>query len=113
MYNIEELTAMNDDQLREVAQNLGIKKVDKIDKESLVFHVLDQQAIVNSDNPEPPRRKQSRSTKKAKTADDNKKTSNATSSQPAEEKPSEQHAAPAKKKRGRPSAAEKAEASET
>lgn len=44
MYNYNELEAMDDSQLREIAKSHGIKKVDNADKESLVYDILEQQA---------------------------------------------------------------------
>lgn len=45
MYNINDLNSMSDEQLRSVAENMGIKKIDLNKKEELVFRMLDQQAI--------------------------------------------------------------------
>ncbi len=44
MYNYSELEAMDDSQLREVAQTNGIKKINLDDKENLVYEILDKQA---------------------------------------------------------------------
>ena len=44
MYNYSELEAMDDSQLREVAQTNGIKKINLEDKENLVYEILDKQA---------------------------------------------------------------------
>ena len=54
MYNIDQLNAMNDEQLREVAKSMGIKHVDSFNHDELVYQVLDQQAITEAANtPEP------------------------------------------------------------
>jgi len=45
MYNIEQLNTMSDEQLRELARSLDIKKVDTLAHDKLVYEVLDQQAI--------------------------------------------------------------------
>lgn len=45
MYNITELNDMPDDQLKAVAEGMGLKKIDLSDKEGLVYRILDQQAI--------------------------------------------------------------------
>ena len=45
MYNIVQLQEMTDDQLTAVAEEMGLKKIDISDKESLVYRILDQQAI--------------------------------------------------------------------
>ncbi|MDR3218875.1 MAG: transcription termination factor Rho [Dysgonamonadaceae bacterium] len=47
-YNILQLKEMPQDNLVEVAKELGIKKVKKLDKDELVYQILDQQAIVNA-----------------------------------------------------------------
>lgn len=44
MYNYNELEAMDDSQLREIAKSHGIKKIDSTDKENLVYDILEQQA---------------------------------------------------------------------
>lgn len=66
MYNINDLNAMSDSDLKALAQSMGIKKVDSVEKEDLVFQVLDQQAIqdaANSANAPKPRRKRTRTGK--------------------------------------------------
>ena len=61
MYNINQLNAMSDDQLREVAKSMGIKRVDSITHEDLVYQVLDHQAEADAANtPEPTRRRRER-----------------------------------------------------
>ncbi len=45
MYNITELNDMPDEQLKAVAEGMGLKKIDLSDKEGLVYRILDQQAI--------------------------------------------------------------------
>ena len=45
MYSINDFNAMSDDQLRAVAEGLGLKKIDLNKKEELVFNLLDRQAI--------------------------------------------------------------------
>ncbi|MBQ7691493.1 MAG: transcription termination factor Rho [Muribaculaceae bacterium] len=142
MYNINELSAMSESQLRVVAQEMGIKKVDKTDKQELVYQVLDRQADKQADIAEPMKRRNTQGERKpapdsasagkapkadkaakddrfakagnaaaadkkpkaAKTQSDNPVPADAGAS--TNEKLPE--AAPAKKKRGRPSAAEKA-----
>lgn len=48
MYNITELNAMSDEQLRDIAAATGIKKIDLTDREATVYEILDQQAINTS-----------------------------------------------------------------
>ncbi len=44
MFNREQLTEMSDAELRSVAENLGIKKIDLTKKERLVYDIIDRQA---------------------------------------------------------------------
>ena len=61
MYNINQLNAMSDEQLRELAKSMGIKHVDSTDHDALVFQVLDHQAETEAANaPEPTRRRRER-----------------------------------------------------
>ncbi len=138
MYNINQLNEMSDEQLRELAKSMGIKRVDSAEHGDLVFQVLDKQAETEAANaPEPTRRRRERIRQPAAkangnevTKDDavaNKSNKNNTKKKeqdkapeapvpdvipqetPAESEATEQPAPEApKKKRGRPSAAEKA-----
>lgn len=45
MYNISELEEMADEQLKAVAEGMGLKKVDPAKKEELIYRILDQQAV--------------------------------------------------------------------
>ena len=47
-YNILQLKEMEQGNLVSLAKELGLKKVDKLDKDDLVYQILDQQAIVNA-----------------------------------------------------------------
>jgi transcription termination factor Rho len=47
-YNILQLKEMELSDLVSLAKELGLKKVDKLDKNALVYQILDQQAIVNA-----------------------------------------------------------------
>ena len=136
-YNINQLNEMSDEQLREVAKSMGIKRVGSTDHDALVYEVLDKQAEAEAANaPEPGRRRRERIRQPAAkangnevTKDDavqtkskNKKNNNeqnvAEVKPVAEEMPKEtpviveqeQEPAPEppKRKRGRPTAAEKA-----
>jgi len=44
MYNFDELNKMDDERLQEVAQTIGIKKINLTDKEGLVYEILEKQA---------------------------------------------------------------------
>ena len=45
MYNISELTDMPDEQLKSIAEGMGLKKIDLNNREDVVYRILDQQAI--------------------------------------------------------------------
>lgn len=45
MYNISELNEMSESDLKSVAEQMGLKKIDPTQKEELVYRILDQQAI--------------------------------------------------------------------
>ena len=129
---------MSDEQLRELAKSMGIKRVDSAEHGDLVFQVLDKQAETEAANaPEPTRRRRERIRQPAAKANGNEVTKDdavANKSNKSNNKKKEQDKAPEapvpevipqetpaepeaveqptpeapKKKRGRPSAAEKA-----
>lgn len=45
MYNIHELSAMDDNQLRQVAESMGIKKFNPEHRQDIIYDILDNQAI--------------------------------------------------------------------
>ncbi|MDE7467086.1 MAG: Rho termination factor N-terminal domain-containing protein, partial [Muribaculaceae bacterium] len=102
MYNITDLERMSDDDLKKIAGDLGLKKIDSIEKQELIFSILDEQAIAGAaaraaqqraaaDGAEPKKRGR----KKKETSDN----------QPAASEPAAEPAA-AKPKRGRKAEAE-------
>ena len=129
---------MSDEQLRELAKSMGIKRVDSTDHDALVFQVLDLQAETEAANaPEPTRRRRERIRQPAAKANGNEvtkddavanKSNNNNNKKKEEGKKEETHVAETKtdiiaaepvveeqpveaapkKKRGRPTAAEKA-----
>lgn len=48
MYNIIQLNDKNLSELQSIAKELGINKVDSLNKEDLVYRILDEQAIVSA-----------------------------------------------------------------
>ncbi len=133
MYKIEELEAMSEAQLRELANSMGIEKTDAVDTADLLYQILDVQAVNEAaSTPEPGKRRRERIRQPAAKANgtevtkddavasknknkkENKITIEPVMNEPqTEEQPSEsEQQAPAvelpKRKRGRPSAAEKA-----
>lgn len=109
MYNIEELNSMGEEQLRDLAKSMGVKKVDSFSVQDLVFQVLDQQAIAESLSVKPAakktsKRKSSDAEPAEKPAKPAKKTSKAAKAEPVEvkeEPAADTEAEPAKKKRTR------------
>lgn len=64
MYNISDLEEMAEDQLLAIAENMGLKKTNSSDKESIIYRILDQQAIDLSANaPAPAEKKRGRKPK--------------------------------------------------
>ena len=59
MYNIDQLEAMSEAQLRELAHSMGIKKADTVETGELLYQILDVQAVNEAANtPEPGKRRQ-------------------------------------------------------
>lgn len=133
MYKIEELEAMSEAQLRELANSMDIEKTDAVDTADLLYQILDVQAVNEAaSTPEPGKRRRERIRQPAAKANgtevtkddavasknknkkENKITIEPVKNEPqTQEQPSEsEQQAPAvelpKRKRGRPSAAEKA-----
>jgi len=133
MYKIEELEAMSEAQLRELANSMDIEKTDAVDTADLLYQILDVQAVNEAaSTPEPGKRRRERIRQPAAKANgtevtkddavasknknkkENKITIEPVKNEPqTPEQPSEsEQQAPAvelpKRKRGRPSAAEKA-----
>ena len=133
MYKIEELEAMSEAQLRELANSMDIEKTDAVDTADLLYQILDVQAVNEAaSTPEPGKRRRERIRQPAAQANgtevtkddavasknknkkENKITIEPVKNEPqTQEQPSEsEQQAPAvelpKRKRGRPSAAEKA-----
>ncbi|MDE6300877.1 MAG: transcription termination factor Rho [Muribaculaceae bacterium] len=48
MYNITDLDKMPEDELKKIAGDLGLKKIDSTDKQELIFSILDEQAIAGA-----------------------------------------------------------------
>ena len=75
MYNINQLNEMSDEQLRDLAKSMGIKRVDSIEHDDLVYQVLDQQAETEAANAtEPVKRRRERIRQPAAKANGNEVT---------------------------------------
>lgn len=72
MYNITDLSAMSDDQLKDVANSMGIKKFNIEERDDTMYKILDQQAIDMAANVVERKRRQPKEPKqKAKQKTDN------------------------------------------
>ncbi|MBR5332248.1 MAG: transcription termination factor Rho [Muribaculaceae bacterium] len=45
MYNISDLNAMSEQELKTIAESMGLKKIDPTQKDDLIYRILDEQAI--------------------------------------------------------------------
>lgn len=48
MYNIAELSTKEESELKTIAESMGLKKINSIEKDELIYKILDEQAIINS-----------------------------------------------------------------
>lgn len=48
MYNIAELNSKEDSELKAIAESMGLKKISSIDRDDLIYKILDEQAINSS-----------------------------------------------------------------
>ena len=72
MYNIELLNQMSDTELREIAKSMGLKHIDSATHDELVFNILDHQAETEAAiAPEPTKRRRERIRQPAAKADGN------------------------------------------
>ena len=104
MYNISDLEEMADDRLQAIAENMGLKKANLSDKESLIYRILDQQAIdLSANSPAGTEKKRGRKPKSQMTDQQPRQESAQEAvlspNQQAEATPAEVEAAP--RKRGR------------
>ena len=65
MYNREQLSEMSDAELKTVAENLGVKKIDLSKKDQLVYEIIDRQASASAAEGVQPKRKRGRPRKNA------------------------------------------------
>ncbi len=81
MYNIIELNQMAQPELKAIAESMGLKKLDAIEKDDLVYKILDQQAInmaqasastVNDKKKKSPKEKKVSASTEKKTPEQNK-----------------------------------------
>ena len=107
MYNILELSAKTLDQLKAIATEMGIEKIDSTEKEDLVYKILDQQAIDMASkaaaSPSAPKKRGPKPKKnKEKSASENsKEAENKSNAEPKAAAPADSDDANEPKKRGR------------
>ncbi|MCM1502092.1 MAG: transcription termination factor Rho [Bacteroidales bacterium] len=103
MHKIFELKEMNLEDVQAIAEGLKIKNAKKKDKDTLVYEILDQEAILDAQNsPEKPRRGRPRKDRTAVTGQEQKKAPKAES----QEKPAETEVRAPKKRGPKPKAAQ-------
>ena len=74
MYTLEQLSSMNEAELKDLAKSMGLKKVNSASKDDLVYQIIDQQAIDAASNaPEQPKRRRSRTKKETNATAETKK----------------------------------------
>ncbi|MCM1336354.1 MAG: transcription termination factor Rho [Candidatus Amulumruptor caecigallinarius] len=100
MYNISELNDMSEQQLAQIAESMGIKKVNTADKDSMVYDILDKQAEAHAANVTEQQQQQRRGRKPRgeKAEKPNREGEAAEAPAPGDETAAE---APAPRKRGR------------
>ena len=107
MYNILELSAKTLDQLKAIATEMGIEKINSTEKEDLVYKILDQQAIDMASkaaaSPSAPKKRGPKPKKnKEKSASENsKEAENKSNAEPKAAAPADSDDANEPKKRGR------------
>jgi len=98
MYNISDLTEMGEQQLKDVAEGLGLKKIDTSMKEELIYRILDQQAIDHASATAAKPEKKQRGRKKAASGE---VSANSNTTPPETPADNPEAAQPEKPKRGR------------
>ncbi|WP_407402674.1 transcription termination factor Rho [Sodaliphilus sp.] len=104
MYNINELNSMSEEQLRDLAKSLGLKRINTTPVEKLVFDVLDRQAEIEAKGTEEkPAKRAKKEPAKAKSEKKSKSSEKKTPAESDVENKDQQAetVAPAPKKRGR------------
>lgn len=83
MYNINELNSMEEAELRKLAEEMGMKKVESADTESMIYHILDNQAITSAKE-HATKVSESKKTKEKKPKSKKKQTQSKTSGEPTD-----------------------------
>ena len=77
MYNISDLNAMSEQELKTIAESMGLKKIDPTKKDDLIYRILDEQAITMATATAEKKRRATKDApvKKEKKSSENKKES--------------------------------------
>ncbi len=94
-YDYESLEAMSDEQLRQIAEGMGLKKVDKDSGIDLVYRIIDEQAEASAKEDVEKTRRQSRKEGDTTTNPESKKRGRKPKAKPAETEPASADEAPA------------------
>ena len=98
MLDIIELSSKSQEELVAIAKELNVRKPESLDKEALVYAILDEQAIQSKESPA----KQRQTRKKREKVKEKEDKKEAPETKEAAAPQEGQEAAPAKRKRGRP-----------
>ena len=101
MYNISDLNSMSVDELKSIATGMGLKKIDSLSNDDLIYEILDQQAIESASNVSE-KKKRTPKPRKAKTESKTQPEASPApepESQPVEPQPAEQESVQAEPKR--------------
>ncbi|MCM1319960.1 MAG: transcription termination factor Rho [Muribaculaceae bacterium] len=108
MYNFDELTAMDESMLRQIASDMGMKKVDSADVQSMAYHIIENQAKdfakaeAEKLAAKPARERKTRAKKTSKKTEPATENTPETSAETAIDAETPVEEAPVKKRRGRP-----------
>ena len=111
MYSLNDLDKMADEQLKQVAESLGLKKIDITQKQNLIYRILDEQAIASAAASAERGRQRAEATADAPKKRGRRKKSDSADTQDNDAQAPEEAAEPKKKRTTRRNEAEKADLS--
>jgi len=100
MYNIEELNAKLLPELKDIAENLGLKNYKRLPKKELIYKILDQQAVM-PENELPQRKEEPENSKPARAPRPNNQRKPAANAEGKENKEGKEEQQPAKQRNER------------
>lgn len=102
MYNINDLSAMSDDQLKTVAEEMGLKKFDPENRQDTIYQILDEQASTFAANgAAQPRQRKTAQPRQRKAKTNNAEATPAAETAEQTAQPQAESTEPQPKKRGR------------